>query len=197
MPFSAEWHRAPRCHLCSYDRQTSGTIRPWSADRGRCHRFVYDPDGKPDYCPEPTVSSGWLRDYKGRWYVADACAGPRLPARERAATCGGDVPARPVPAPLEAVRAPAYRAHGKYPATPGRGVLSSVERRGTPACPSRNGVRLSGSCPKDRPGGQAPRRVFSHTELGLAVAVCQRTHPRASQGRRYSSMPAPATPPSS
>jgi hypothetical protein len=36
--------------------------------------LVYDPDGKPDYCPEPTVTSGWRQDYQGRWYVVDACA---------------------------------------------------------------------------------------------------------------------------
>jgi hypothetical protein len=47
----------------------------WSAERGRCHRFVYDPEGKPDYCPEPIVTAGWRRDYRGRWYVVDACAG--------------------------------------------------------------------------------------------------------------------------
>jgi hypothetical protein len=46
----------------------------WSAERGRCHRFVYDPDGKPDNCPEPTVTSGWRQDYQGRWHVVDACA---------------------------------------------------------------------------------------------------------------------------
>jgi len=40
----------------------------------RCHRFVYDPDGTPDNCPEPTVTSGWRRDAQGRWYAVDACA---------------------------------------------------------------------------------------------------------------------------
>jgi hypothetical protein len=47
----------------------------WSTERGRCHRFVCGPDGKPENCPEPTVASGWLRDGRGRWYVVDACAG--------------------------------------------------------------------------------------------------------------------------
>jgi hypothetical protein len=47
----------------------------WSAERGRCHRCVYDADGKPDYCPEPTVTSGWRVDGQGRWYAVDACAG--------------------------------------------------------------------------------------------------------------------------
>jgi hypothetical protein len=57
----------------------------WSAERGRCHRFVYDPEGKPDNCPEPTVTSGWRRDYLGRWYVVDACArhAPQLMKRPR------------------------------------------------------------------------------------------------------------------
>jgi len=32
---------------------------------GRCHRFVYDPDGKAANCPDPTVTSGWRRDGKG------------------------------------------------------------------------------------------------------------------------------------
>jgi hypothetical protein len=61
----------------------------WSAERGRCHRFVYDPGSKRDNCPQPTVTSGWLHDYRGRWYVVDAGAGhrsqlvsrPRTPSR--------------------------------------------------------------------------------------------------------------------
>ena len=47
----------------------------WSAERGRCHRFVYgDDDGHPTECPAPPVGSGWRRDGQGRWYTADACA---------------------------------------------------------------------------------------------------------------------------
>jgi hypothetical protein len=30
----------------------------WTAERGRCHRFVYDPDGKPAGCPAPPAASG-------------------------------------------------------------------------------------------------------------------------------------------
>lgn len=58
----------------------------WTAERGRCHRFVYvDGDGRPANCPEPTVTSGWRRHGQGRWYVLDACArhAPQLLARPR------------------------------------------------------------------------------------------------------------------
>ena len=47
----------------------------WTAERGRCHRLGYDPDGKPTGCPAPRVASGWRRDYQGRWYPVSACAG--------------------------------------------------------------------------------------------------------------------------
>jgi hypothetical protein len=33
----------------------------WTAERGRCHRLVYDSDGKPDNCPKPPVTSGWRK----------------------------------------------------------------------------------------------------------------------------------------
>ena len=46
----------------------------WSAERGRCHRLVYDPDGKPTGCPEPVTTTGWRSDYQGRRRVVDACA---------------------------------------------------------------------------------------------------------------------------
>jgi hypothetical protein len=47
----------------------------WSAERGRCHRFVYGTeDGHPEHCPRPPVSSGWRRDGTGRWFAVDACA---------------------------------------------------------------------------------------------------------------------------
>jgi len=47
----------------------------WSAEHGRCHRFVYgSEDGHPTHCPDPTVTSGWRRDGQGRWYVVDACS---------------------------------------------------------------------------------------------------------------------------
>lgn len=47
----------------------------WTAERGRCHRFVYvDSDGRPANCPESTVTSGWRRDGQDRWHVVDACA---------------------------------------------------------------------------------------------------------------------------
>ena len=38
----------------------------WTAERGRCHRFVcVDDDGRPANCPEPTLTSGWRRDDQG------------------------------------------------------------------------------------------------------------------------------------
>jgi hypothetical protein len=46
----------------------------WSAERGRCHRFVYDPNGKPDNCPEPPVAVGWRYAAHTRsWHAVDAC----------------------------------------------------------------------------------------------------------------------------
>jgi hypothetical protein len=46
----------------------------WSAERGHCHRFVYnDEDGHPTECPEPPMRSGWRRGGQGRWYAVDAC----------------------------------------------------------------------------------------------------------------------------
>jgi len=45
----------------------------WSAERGRCHRFVYDSNGKPERCPEPAVAVGWRQDGRGRWFAVDAC----------------------------------------------------------------------------------------------------------------------------
>ena len=39
----------------------------WTAQRGRCHRFVYtEDDGHPTNCPEPPVRSGWRRDGQDR-----------------------------------------------------------------------------------------------------------------------------------
>ena len=55
----------------------------WSAERGRCHRFVYDVDDKPTGCPEPPVTSGWRYDYLGRWYLVDACQRHRLDLLDR------------------------------------------------------------------------------------------------------------------
>ena len=48
----------------------------WSADRGRCHRFVYtsNDDGRPMNCPEPVVGSGWrLEEFTGEWHLVDSC----------------------------------------------------------------------------------------------------------------------------
>jgi hypothetical protein len=47
----------------------------WTAERGGCHRLLYDPDGKPTGCPAIPVASGWRQDYQGRWYPVGACAG--------------------------------------------------------------------------------------------------------------------------
>ena len=47
-----------------------------SGERGRCFRFVTDPDGKPVNCPERVIASGWLK-IGDRWHEVDAC-GTRL-----------------------------------------------------------------------------------------------------------------------
>lgn len=63
----------------------------WTAERGRCHRFVYtEDDGRPANCPEPIVTSGWRRDGQGRWYAVDACAGhsSQLVSRPRPPSTG-------------------------------------------------------------------------------------------------------------
>ena len=45
-----------------------------SAERGRCHRFVYlEGDDRPTNYPKPPLMSGWRRDGQGRWYVVDGC----------------------------------------------------------------------------------------------------------------------------
>jgi hypothetical protein len=44
-----------------------------STDRGRCFRFITDPDGKPDNCPEPIIVVGWLKIGR-QWYQVDSCA---------------------------------------------------------------------------------------------------------------------------
>jgi hypothetical protein len=43
-----------------------------STDRGRYFRFITDPDGKPESCPETVTVTGWLK--VDRWYEVDACA---------------------------------------------------------------------------------------------------------------------------
>jgi hypothetical protein len=46
----------------------------WTAERGRCHRFIYrEDDGRPADCPGPPVMGGWRRDGQGRWYLIEAC----------------------------------------------------------------------------------------------------------------------------
>jgi hypothetical protein len=64
----------------------------WSAERDRCHRLVYASDGKPTNCPEPTVTSGWRQDYRGRWYAVDACAGHASQLVSRPMPSAGPVP---------------------------------------------------------------------------------------------------------
>lgn len=49
----------------------------WSANRGRCFRFVYNPtgEGRPEMCPDLVAGSGWrYEEYHGRWCALDACA---------------------------------------------------------------------------------------------------------------------------
>jgi hypothetical protein len=41
---------------------------PWK----NCFRFVDDGEGKPDRCPEPVISSGWLQ-VGPSCHLADAC----------------------------------------------------------------------------------------------------------------------------
>jgi len=61
----------------------------WTAERGGCHCFVYDSQGKPDSCPEPIVTSGWRVGGRLRWYVVDACAGHASQLVKRpSANCG-------------------------------------------------------------------------------------------------------------
>ena len=49
--------------------KTPGTV---SGERGRCFRFVTDPDGKSVNCPERPIASGWLKiGERGR--EVDAC----------------------------------------------------------------------------------------------------------------------------
>ena len=86
---------ACRCVPAGHPSPRPATIRPmndyagaWSADRGRCHRFVYTvDDGRPATCPEPPVRNGWRREGQGRWYAVDACEqhGDQLLQRPRPA----------------------------------------------------------------------------------------------------------------
>jgi hypothetical protein len=55
----------------------------WHAERGRCHRFVYDEHGKPTSCPDPPVAVGWRQDYRGRWFAVDACEQHRSQLEKR------------------------------------------------------------------------------------------------------------------
>jgi len=34
----------------------------WTAEGRRCHRLVYGTEDRPTHCPEPTVTSSWVRD---------------------------------------------------------------------------------------------------------------------------------------
>jgi len=43
-----------------------------STQRGRCFRFITDPDGKPDNCPEPPIATGWTQ-IGSKWWQVDAC----------------------------------------------------------------------------------------------------------------------------
>jgi hypothetical protein len=45
-----------------------------SAERGRCFRFVYDENGKPERCSAPITGTGWLYlTYSRKWHTVDAC----------------------------------------------------------------------------------------------------------------------------
>jgi hypothetical protein len=46
--------------------------RAVSIERGWCFRWVYDDNGEPATCPEPVLSSGWLKVGERRHEV-DAC----------------------------------------------------------------------------------------------------------------------------
>jgi hypothetical protein len=57
-----------------YYRPVQDYAQAWTAERGRCHRFVYEePDGRPTNCPEPPAMTGWRTDGQRRWYVVDSC----------------------------------------------------------------------------------------------------------------------------
>ena len=78
-----------------------GTVRAmedyagaWSAERGRCHRLVYNPDGKPENCPEPPVAVGWRYAAHSRtWHALDACELHKSQLQERPRpTSAGQIP---------------------------------------------------------------------------------------------------------
>jgi len=43
-----------------------------STQRGRCHRYIYDDQGKPANCPKPPVATGWTQ-IGPKWHQVDAC----------------------------------------------------------------------------------------------------------------------------
>ena len=49
--------------------------RAWTAARGRCHRFVYDPDGKPSQLPGTPGDHGLAPGRPGPLVPVGACAG--------------------------------------------------------------------------------------------------------------------------
>jgi hypothetical protein len=56
----------------------------FSADRGRCFRWVRDDIGRPTRCPTKVSTRGWWQDGSGRWWLVDSCeehADPLTPSR--------------------------------------------------------------------------------------------------------------------
>lgn len=65
-----------------------------STDRGRCFRWIYDDQGKPDNCPQSVVASGLLQ-VGDRWYGVDSCGEHSGQLRKRgrvAAPVSDDLP---------------------------------------------------------------------------------------------------------
>ena len=43
-----------------------------STQRGRCHRYIYDDQGKPADCPKPPLATGWTQ-IGPKWHPVDTC----------------------------------------------------------------------------------------------------------------------------
>jgi hypothetical protein len=56
--------------------------RTVSIMRGRCFRWLYDDQGKPNNCSRWVIASGWLQ-VGTKWYQVDACAEHSAQLRNR------------------------------------------------------------------------------------------------------------------
>lgn len=53
-----------------------------SVERGRCFRWVYDEQWKPDTCAQPAIASGWLQ-VGTSWQHVDSCSEHSAQLRNR------------------------------------------------------------------------------------------------------------------